>query len=290
MPKAKRHHFVPRFLIRNFCNTDGYVWYYDRTRPLKSVEQRTPEGVHWKRHIYSVRRPDDSYQPVLEAAYQNAETGWADLIDRILEIVRMGRLPRLDSAARHALSDFFVHQHLRVPDFWTSIPTANLSPSELREEMLSRAFEEGGKEEVARIKSYEFTDRELLDIQYNARIKALSFSNQPLIDILNRKDLFFAISKNSKKSFVLGSSAVTSWGGDDGSYFLPDRQAGVALPLSQDVLMGFAGDGGQIHKIDIEDESSIRSFNEIVWKQSSAICARDKRLVESVTRDSRKLI
>lgn len=80
-----KHHYIPQFLIRPFCNEKGTLLYYD----LKTnrTYERKPEEIFMERNLYKdvVNNPGDPVQ--LEKEFSKLESEAARIIKRLSEEV-----------------------------------------------------------------------------------------------------------------------------------------------------------------------------------------------------------
>ena len=52
MSRVKYQHYVPRFYLEKFCNSDGRVWVYDKF--LERAYCRKPDQIGGETHFYDV--------------------------------------------------------------------------------------------------------------------------------------------------------------------------------------------------------------------------------------------
>jgi hypothetical protein len=48
MNLSNRHHYVPKFLIKNFCDTDEKLWVYDKETGRIGKHKRSPKSVFFE--------------------------------------------------------------------------------------------------------------------------------------------------------------------------------------------------------------------------------------------------
>lgn len=278
MGKKKRHHFVPEFLIRNFSNDLGRVWYYERESSNVDVVSRRPRSAHWSRHLYSELTAEGVFRPELEEKYSKAESFWEEVISKVISQARSGDEIKITSEERFILTDFFIHQFKRVPDNWKSIDSYKTSALDLREEILRNL--DNSSERYREVSDW--GEEDFLRILNNARLVALTSDNKDIRSIMDTKDLVVGVATDQKSSFVLGSSPIGRWG-DSGGQHLSEENVELSMPISADVVLGYTGKSGRIFSIEIGNRTDMRRFNEGIWRISQSICGRSKPLIESLT-------
>ncbi|WP_291842866.1 DUF4238 domain-containing protein [Maricaulis sp.] len=277
MGKPKRHHFVPQFVIRNFARSDGRVWYLERARADRRAELRSPSGVFWQRHLYSYRDGENLRDPAVERAYGQAESEWAPLIDRAVRDLRAGRAPLFTGPERRSLEGFFYHQFMRVPYQLNRVKCEEI-------ERLDDALLDGSVPE----ESVEGVRLELLDVLDNALIDTLVKGSDNIAEVFARKDLFFAVLANSKKSFVLGDVPIGRFrqrvaSVPDASLPLWDASVEMSMPIAPDIAIGLCGDGGGYKVFGVKDDSDVRAVNVATMRRSDAVCSRSEILISSLS-------
>lgn len=50
MKNSKRHHYIPKFLIKNFCNEEGFVFVYDKENDRILKNPQSPKSIFFENH------------------------------------------------------------------------------------------------------------------------------------------------------------------------------------------------------------------------------------------------
>ena len=117
-PKTKRQHYIPVFLLNNFCNKNGQVSVYDKKTSKSYLT--TPKEICHEKYLYESKLTDDYFSApnVLENKFSKMEGRWATLIDRIINICdnknNMDRLI-LNSSEKRELAELFFNLFARNP-------------------------------------------------------------------------------------------------------------------------------------------------------------------------------
>lgn len=89
MSNPKRHHFIPRFLLRNYINERGKVWAFIKGGP--DVFEATPNNIALEKHYNSTHengRRDSALEKRLAEVVENR---YAPLMKDLIKRIRDGR-------------------------------------------------------------------------------------------------------------------------------------------------------------------------------------------------------
>lgn len=83
-PKTKRQHYIPIFIIKNFCNESGKVMVYDKKGRKNFFA--TPKEIFAENYLYEERLTDDYFSRPnrIENDFASKESRWAALISQII--------------------------------------------------------------------------------------------------------------------------------------------------------------------------------------------------------------
>lgn len=106
-PRPKRQHYVPRFYLEHFADSDGYVWTYDSTDG--SSRKARAEQTAVETNFYSVRDASGDH-------FDEVEKWLAEIEDRAAPIYpRVLRGERLVGEEREVFALFVASLHTRSP-------------------------------------------------------------------------------------------------------------------------------------------------------------------------------
>src|SRR5579864_9305005 len=107
MNKPRKHHYVPVFYQKNFSNSKGLLWVYDRQ--LRTLKQLHPKSVCFEKDLYTVKPKDAPWD-------RRIETICLSLIDRMgASAIRELLLGRPSAEVCKALAYFIGVQFNRLP-------------------------------------------------------------------------------------------------------------------------------------------------------------------------------
>lgn len=120
MEKSSRHHYIPKFLIKNFADDKNLLWVYNKEQKKIVKTQQSPKAIffEWDRNLFEVNgEPGDN----IEKMYGEADNLIAATLDNILATDTMNgkeltlmiylvsmmkwRIPKMDTQARELVKD-----------------------------------------------------------------------------------------------------------------------------------------------------------------------------------------
>jgi hypothetical protein len=117
MPKSKFQHYVPKFYLDGFADTDGMVWVFDKLR--NATFSSKPEGIAGENYFYDVPQLEASVglaQPV-EKAFGQHEHEASQVIAFIDRMLFEEDFPPLHKNNREVLAMHLALQTVRTPKY-----------------------------------------------------------------------------------------------------------------------------------------------------------------------------
>lgn len=107
MSNPKRHHYLPQFYLKNFCNIEGGLWVYnDKDQSIKNLK---PDNTTLIKNYYTIENEDGSLNYELEKRFSIIESETALVIDKI------NRQEDISQEEKGTLSLFIALQQNRTP-------------------------------------------------------------------------------------------------------------------------------------------------------------------------------
>ena len=138
------HHYVPKWLLKRFCDEQGKLWWRLREWPPEKVHPRSLESVFFRNHLNTLYADDGTKDPRVETALAKLDRELSDLTDRLVRQGRRGDRPDLEEQSRDKLYSYMFVQYKRSPDlhaeeYWphNARVAALLEPSEEVSRVLS---------------------------------------------------------------------------------------------------------------------------------------------------------
>jgi hypothetical protein len=252
MNTPKRHHWVPRFLLQNFCDASGLLWV--QQLETGAVWQAIPENVFVERHRYSTIEEDGHRDPQLELDYARLEAAASPIVSSLIAAARSGSPPDLSPTDREKWDTFFYHQFKRVPAMTRQL-TRQKSWEQRIEKAISKVTDTGvpaDADAIANLRSKAGRSK----IVQNATVKALGTPASDIVRLLlNRAVLVLEVASPGSE-FVIGDRPIVNAGKGLAS------GAQMWLPLAPDVAVRPAF-GSTAHTVRISETevAAINSFS-----------------------------
>ena len=112
--RSKRHHYIPKMLLKNFTDDRGFLQFFDRN--TGKVCEASPRDLFVKKYLntqYGDGGRRDNWEA--EERLSRIESDAEPAILRIVEAVRTNHFPQLSPEYRTACKRFFIHMILRNP-------------------------------------------------------------------------------------------------------------------------------------------------------------------------------
>jgi hypothetical protein len=221
MTTAKMHHYIPQFILKNWCRTHKMVInVFDKNteRDWKTSEKNIAGESHFYNHT-------DSGNPIsLESNLANLEYMVSGTVN---EIIRTESLGKLKDTERALMALFVAVQFSRSPRLRTQIGDLNIKLKGKMEKMYPHA-----KDSIQ--KQFSNVDHKLMSLHM------ISDSQEIAGHIMNKN---WILLKDQNDSFYIGDSPVTLHNDErDGAYGnigFAIKGIQIYLPISPSLTMAF---------------------------------------------------
>ncbi len=211
---SKRHHYVPRFVLREFRNARGHLHLLDRTR--EQLYHGTPNNVFFEKHLYRTFNPaTDAHSDDVEKRLSVIESNAAPVVQKIIRSARSGMHPNLSAAERYAWAHFYHAQSRRTRE--------NLASCLKGDDAL------GARAEALGISLHEI-DREII----RSALPMFASGMSPGLGVeeyCHNVGLMTATARRPRNGLVIGSAGMPLGSSE------PDRFFRGWLPLTPDVAV-----------------------------------------------------
>lgn len=275
----KNNHYVPQFILNNFKNSQGELYYYNKEESEKGIKSRNTEGIFRKYHIYTYFDGDGSPDFTLEAKYHKALENKAKIItDKIISSIRSGRKPGISTEEKQDWYEFFYHQWRRVPDFYEKRLDKTLYPTLLRN--LFDQYETHHRPLTKKEKRYFLSEEGIQKAHNNVVIRSLRNTPEISKEVFHCMSLQYLFISDEKASLVIGSNPVVSIT-PLGLKNIREKSNEIWMPIAHDIMVG-TYIGSENRMAELSDRREIRKFNICTWLQSKEVAGRSKKLIESL--------
>ena len=284
--RPKRHHYVPRILLREFTYDNENLYFCILRSSDKIIKPRERDvnsanlkNVFVKTQLYTQYDDQEEKDVSIEESLSKLETKAAPIIKRIIDSARAGRPPELTPDEKNIWDVFFLIQSLRTPDFID--PIVNKYPDWISEfiDEYEKEYGPPTEEEIKKVNN----PRQINRTKHNLRATTLSrlTPESKVFQILQRRGLIIGIIRKPNKSFIIGSNPAAKLYRE-----LSDTEAEWHFPIAHDITVTHHDSfiSGQEKLVEITGDHTVRKINEVVCDQSSSIAGRSYKLIASLAR------
>jgi hypothetical protein len=273
----KRHHFVPKVLLKRFTDNDGWLHSFNKLDPTPAIRKSRPENLFVQKHYYSEVDADGARDVEMEQWLAGLEADIDPILDRMVCAIEKGSTPSLSSAEKNVWIRFFITQWRRVPDLH----------DETRADFAAREFDGVIERVKARfpdrndeINSLE-SDEQKARIIRNAYIRMLQLPPSEPERILSARGVVFLSTHRTNKSFIIGSRPVIQMNFTQGKT-LADHSSEMWLPISSKVAVGVGHQWEREKLLHLRDSWSVRHLNSSIAAKSNSFASCSEKLTASI--------
>lgn len=279
--RRKRHHYVPVFLQKHFCDADGMLWY--GIRVTQEVKKVSPRHAFVEKELYTsyqatershdiAYEADDKYERQLAELERRAASAIGKLVAGISDLMDGGDadvLRRISPPEINACKELVVSMSNRTSEAMNSA----IAQSRQALDDTIAELDLGPIQRFPRPVQAELIMR--LEKSAMAHVASSSHFHAPEGLELNGFGLVVAAYPNSKSRFILGSCGVAHlpMPGD------PTYPDGTWLPITSSHAIGLSNDRNTITLLK-NREPLQRRINEALAKRSKLIAGNSRGLIE----------
>ena len=122
--ETKRQHYIPRMLLKRFCDAEGFIYVGDRT--TGAVVRQNLDNAFVKKHQYTrYSYEDESRSLEYESRLGEIESAAAPVLEEVVFSLNANKLPDLGDTARLALKRFVFSLARRTRESQSRIAAMN---------------------------------------------------------------------------------------------------------------------------------------------------------------------
>ena len=281
MSTPKRHHFVPDFLIRNFCVQENKAFWLRKNANLQTPSLMASDKVFVERHSNTFEASDGTKAYTVERQLGTLEGPTKLIFDQIKSSASLEKLPGLNLAQRGTLGEFVLTLYKRSPTIRKKYSSLHLVQEIVAESFLE--LDDRGMtiddEMRKRLSSEDWAKRTGKEIT----VKATLAHGDIALPLLAAKGIYVAQPQSPKKSFILGSFPLLMLKGEL-SNGIKDALSECWLPISPTVALCLYGSANNEELRRLSDEH-MRYLNRLIWLQSESAIANSPQLLKSLAFD-----
>ena len=296
--RPQRQHYVPKMLLKNFCDDGGQLWVGDKTQD--KIYSTTPDNVFVKGDLYTRHAfghiPDnyeyETFSSAIRKSYEYEEaisvleSKAAPVVRLIIQLARNIKCPELSPEENIAFKQFVIALARRTPE---------------SQERVSSGGDRDSFYEVSKTRAdeldYDLPDQETLyqdprirklkeciESNVNASFAAGDSPNERNEVERFCRDVGLRVARICipKRSFVIGSHGST--------IVPPDHKGspmrGSLIPIAHDVIVQITPfpDKENLLCLDQGSDSLIKTINRTTAARSKIIAGRSEALIRSLMR------
>ena len=285
MSNPKRHHFNAEMLQSRFTDEEGRLYFYDKRIPEKGVQRSIPKNVFVENQLHTQYLDSGEKDFSIEEELSRLEGKANEVIKKIVEKARSGKVPYLTSQEKETFDTFFYFQWKRVPDFLNE----RLPDHKIDEVILDgiKDHKAAGEELSPELQNIKNDPRTMSRIRHNLRARAIGDSRGPVYEESLRRlaemGLIITAIYDPNGSFIIGSHTILEIRDPEPS---PDSDpSDMFLPLASDVVVQpyyFSHLSKEQVELMIAGSDFIREINKAIMEQSTIVAGRSRELITSL--------
>lgn len=277
MPQhPKRHHYVPRFILRTFANATGKLTIHNKK--LNRSHTTSIENCFVIRHDNTIELSDGTKDYQLEEFYAKVESQFSGIYRTLIEHAIGGRHVRFDQGARMCTIQFMYNFRKRSPDF--------------RKSVLNRFDEERFFEKIRSDPTYlqsypaEEIDFALSDegrtkIITRARLITRAKQVGKTISAMKNRGISYATPSSDRKSFAIFSNPTLNYAPQDRSVLVGQSEQWAIIHPKVAIRIGPPEQDGEVLRL---PDHQVRKVNLDFFRQSSEVGSSQAPLLLSLAK------
>ena len=281
MNEPTNQHFNAKMSQNRFTDEKGRLYFYDKRVPEKGVLQSIPEKLFRVKHLHTQYLDSGEKDFSVEHELSRLEGKANEVIDRIVEKARSGKVPYLTSQEKKTFDKFFYFQWKRVPDFLNE----RLPDHEVDKVILDgiECHKAAGEELPPELQNIKNDPRTMSRIRHNIKAKAIGEPSEESLRRLAEMGLIVMAIYAPNDSFIIGSRPILELRAPEQSS--DSDPSDMLLPLAYDVAAQpyyFSHLSKEQVELTTANSGFIWEVNKAIMEQSTAIAGRSYELIASL--------
>ena len=263
---ARRHHFIPQFVLRSFTDDGDHLWFTWADGRWKEPRRTGVKNIFLERDLYTTTERNGSTSDENEKALARKESDWSRAIENIRNHLDNGESGMVQEADARLAVEYYLYAGFRSPE---------------RVKAVMHDAEHSPKDVILKMNPGTKLDEEEFPI-LEKNIRAILGSGQAdsvkeqIEKLVGARGLGLHHLDSDDERFILGSCGTAK--PDSGRFFVPvhprfalfctDYLGGI--PISQE-----------------KGDELVQEINNSLWTNSKQVAADSKELLEAV--ETRKL-
>lgn len=278
MNKSANHHYVPKFILREFCFSASTVYYYSRNSKYGAIEERNIGSIFKKRHLNAYRDSGGKRNDDLETFFgKHCDDTMAKVLSHVKKCFREKKVPSLNHIQKRDIFQFMFNHIKRTPEFHDKIVGEDRLVDQVLEikddfELINGPM---SSEQQRWLKSY-VDDKVFVE---QARNYVLRQQNIEILNTLAKKTIVFAGPESPQKQFVVSSNPVIRLYNKKNAR-LDSEFLELWTTFSPQIALGLVAPNFHTNSVFI-DSKEVRKLNVGLIEQSHAFVSKCPSLAKS---------
>ena len=285
--RSKLHHYIPRFLIKNWADGSGKVWVYNQN--TQCIYRSSPRNVFAKNYLYAYQHSLGAEKSdAFEKRFSCEESAVSEIFRRIIVTARKKQILSLDSQETFHCRSFLISLVRRIPESQDRIRDYNGDAFLEAVRRLPDAKSMGLDDP-----NILYQDKRVLEMKkmVESNVSAVFASGTSPRDRIRSHDyarrtgMHVVSLGNSERGFVLGSHGFSyaTERDKDGNY-----RRSAWFPFAPDIALALTDQPEFVWNSYFEDSEKedrfTREINKSTLILSKYVVAKDKQLLKNLRR------
>ncbi|KZK75397.1 hypothetical protein PsW64_05301 [Pseudovibrio sp. W64] len=276
MSESKRHHFIPKFILKNFADESNLLWVKREGEPF----QTGIVNAFVESELNTFTDKKGNKDKALEVNYSQIESDAKPLVERIIEFSEKKICLPISENDKYTWNVFFYHQYGRAPDIFRKLGIE--ADFEDVWQQATQKFEEYAKanniqidaEELKNVKDPANFDK----FKQNTRVTARKNHDPEILATLNRRGLAYGVVTKESDELIIGDHPFVRLG-QTGN--LEDPTTEFWLPISSKVAVSPYGQALDRKLIELTS-SQVHLINSTIFEQSNIIASKQRSIIDGL--------
>jgi hypothetical protein len=272
----KRHHYVPQFILRQFADDDGQLWFWRRQFKRGEVRKSSTRNLFAEKDLYSLQDGSGKKDVSLEHFFSKQEYTLSLFLEK-LKCRVSGELNLEFSNEEWNHWHFFIYyQIIRTPGYIAHVENnAPMKP------LIRETIEKYRTEAQINLNEQEL-EQACKRVYKNAIVMAQR--REPSLRIQQHSSnagIVIYVPDDGHKSFVVGDVPGASLPVESGRSTKNNR--GLFLPVSSGIAIGYSAAPKTLKLVRISRDE-LRKMNEAITARSTLIAGKSEQLISSLSK------
>jgi len=271
---SKKHHYLPRYYLKGFTNSDNGFYVYDKQKD--NIFPSSPDGTFFENYLNTITFPDGSKSDFLEDMYTEEENEFWEYLDKIRTSTPSVPIPHLDK----------MHLFLFLLSLYWRLPS-NIG---LVEKLSEKAFIENSEVDYFRLlnKTGGKAPKEIADMMKQSPAFKKAFRQiAPFIPFYKDKDWGikilnwrFIYTGDDRSWYIVGDNPIVIK--NENNHDFIDRLKEFIFPVSGKILL--VNLNPPLNK-DLPPEFGIQFNTAIIERSARFVACQNKDFLEALIKD-----